>query len=225
VNLCSNSSTKTPRLKVFVNSTTRTLPNPNWTLSMSGFRVFFGPVGAHDVFSLINETFSKSQWHSRGHSDHSNGPEAAASWAACVSLDARQSPQSSLPASRLSTAARSSGRLAADRSLRRCRLARTRPEKPVRAPGGGGRLGCSRLSRLPPVAPGHRSSRRSSCPCSAPDVAPSRPSTVCGRRTPESALRAAAAARLTTGRFQRLSGMVRISDVPHRTKTARTIPP
>ena len=100
-----------------------------------------------------------------------------------------------------------------------------RPEKPVRTPGGSGSLGCSRLSRLPPVAPGHRSSRRSSCPCSAPDVAPSRPSTVCGRRTPESALRAAAAARPTTGRFQRLSGMVRISDVPHRTKTARTIPP
>jgi len=32
-------------------------------------------------------------------------------------------------------------------------LARTRPEKPVRTPGGSGRLGCSRLSR-PPIAPG-----------------------------------------------------------------------
>ena len=83
------------------------------------------------------------------------GPEAAASWAACVSLAARRSPRSSLPASRLSPAARSSGRLAAARrSRRRCRLARTRPEKPVRDPGGGGRLGCSGLSRRPPVAPG-----------------------------------------------------------------------
>ena len=55
----------------------------------------------------------------------------------------------------LSPAARSSGRLAAARrSRRRCRLARTRPEKPVRDPGGGGRLGCSGLSRRPPVAPG-----------------------------------------------------------------------
>ena len=44
----------------------------------------------------------------------------------------------------MSPAARSSGRLAAARrSRRRCRLAQTRPEKPVRDPGGGGRLGCS----------------------------------------------------------------------------------
>jgi hypothetical protein len=64
-------------------------------------------------------------------------------------VHARRSPRSSLPA------ARSSGRLAAARrSRRRCRLARTRPEKPVRDPGGGGRLGCSGLSRRPPVAPG-----------------------------------------------------------------------
>ena len=63
-------------------------------------------------------------------------------------VHARRSPRSSLPA------ARSSGRLAAARrSRRRCRLARTRPEKPVRTPGGSGRLGCSRLSR-PPIAPG-----------------------------------------------------------------------
>ena len=54
---------------------------------------------------------------------------------------------------------------------------------------------------------------------------PSRPSAVCGQQTPESALRAAAAARPTTGRFQRLSGMVRISDVPHWTKSTGTIPP
>ena len=62
---------------------------------------------------------------------------------------------SSLPTSRLSPAARSSGRLAAaHRNRRRCRLARTRPEKPVRTPGGSGRLGCSRFSRRPPIAPG-----------------------------------------------------------------------
>jgi hypothetical protein len=138
------------------------------------------------------------------------GPEAAASWAVCVSLAARRSPQGSLPTvcvyycrtyykavrgggrrrvddmcyerrraeacvdesahhalantggrvivgttSRMSPAVRSSGRLpAARRSRRRCRLARTRPEKPVRSPGGGGRLGWSRLSCSPPVAPG-----------------------------------------------------------------------
>ena len=40
------------------------------------------------------------------------------------------------------------------RNHRRCKLARTRPEKPVRTPGGSGRLGCSRLSRRPPIAPG-----------------------------------------------------------------------
>ena len=83
------------------------------------------------------------------------GPEAAASWAVCVSLAARRSPQGSLPTSRMSPAVRSSGRLpAARRSRRRCRLARTRPEKPVRSPGGGCRLGCSRLSCSQPVAPG-----------------------------------------------------------------------
>ena len=49
-------------------------------------------------------------------------------------------------------------------------------------------------------------SRRSSCPCSAQDVAPSRPSAICGRRTPESVLRAAAAARPTARRFQRIPG-------------------
>ena len=48
----------------------------------------------------------------------------------------------------------------------------------------------------------HRSFRRSSCPCSVQDVAPSRPSAICGRRTLESALRAAAATRPTTRRFQ-----------------------
>ena len=52
----------------------------------------------------------------------------------------------------------------------------------------------------------HRRSRRSSCPCSAQDVAPSRPSAICGRRTPESVLRAAAAARPTARRFQRIPG-------------------
>jgi hypothetical protein len=68
---------------------------------------------------------------------------------------ASSSPQSSLPTSCLSTAARSSCRLeAAYCNCRRCRLARTRTEKPVRTPRGSGRLGCSRLSRLPPIAPG-----------------------------------------------------------------------
>ena len=71
----------------------------------------------------------------------------------------------------------------------------------------------------------HRRSRRSSCPCSAQDVATSRPSAICGRRTPESVLRAAAAARPTATRFQKLSGMVRVSDVPHWTKSTGTIPP
>ena len=43
-----------------------------------------------------------------------------------------------------------SGRLAAaHRNSRRCK-----PEKPVRTPGGSGRLGCSRFSRRPPIAPG-----------------------------------------------------------------------
>jgi len=48
----------------------------------------------------------------------------------------------------------------------------------------------------------HCCSRPSSCPCSAQDVAPSRPSAICGRRTPESALCAPAMARPTTGHFQ-----------------------
>jgi len=52
----------------------------------------------------------------------------------------------------------------------------------------------------------HRRSRRSSCPCSAQDVTPSRPSAICGRRTLESVLRAAAAARPTARRFQRIPG-------------------
>jgi hypothetical protein len=164
------------------------------------------------------------------------GPEAAASWAACVSLAARRSPRSSLPASRLSPAARSSGRLAAARrSRRRCRLARTRPEKPVRDPGGGGRLGCSGLSRRPPVAPGSPQptspSRRSSCPCSAQDVAPSRPSAICGRRTPESVLRAAAAARPTARRFQSIprdphameAGTARLRALPHSILRTRVL--
>jgi hypothetical protein len=43
------------------------------------------------------------------------GPEAAAGWAACVSLAARRSPRGPLPASRLSPASRPSGRLAAAR--------------------------------------------------------------------------------------------------------------
>jgi hypothetical protein len=46
--------------------------------------------------------------------------EAASSWAACISLAGRRLPQSFLPVSLLSTAARSSGRLAAaHRSSRR----------------------------------------------------------------------------------------------------------
>ena len=82
---------------------------------------------------------------------------------------ASSSPQSSLPTSCLSTAARSSCRLeAAYCNCRRCRLARTRTEKPVRTSRGSGRIGCSR------------------------------PSAVCCQQTPESALRAAAAARPTT---------------------------
>jgi hypothetical protein len=83
--------------------------------------------------------------------------------AACVSLAARRSPRRRLPASHLSPAARPSGRpAAARRSRRRCRLA----QKPVRDPGGGGRLGCLAYLSL------HLRSRRSSCPCSAQDVAP-----------------------------------------------------
>ena len=74
------------------------------------------------------------------------GPEAAASWAACVSLAARQSTRGPLPASRLSPAPSPSGRLAAvRRSRRRYRLA----QKPVRDPGGGHSLSCSGLSRRP----------------------------------------------------------------------------
>jgi hypothetical protein len=83
--------------------------------------------------------------------------------AACVSLAARRSPRSPLPASHLSPAARPSGRpAAARRSRRRCRLA----QKPVRDPGGGGRLGCSGLSRRPrPRAhpPSAAGGRRSLC--------------------------------------------------------------
>jgi hypothetical protein len=103
---------------------------------------------------------------------------------------------------------------------------------------GRGQLGCLRLSRRPPIAPGspacvapvacsppiwspggrspqppalqarsetRQGSRRAwpselLWPISPP--APSRPSVICGRRTPESVLRAVAAARPTARRFQ-----------------------
>ena len=50
------------------------------------------------------------------------------------------------------------------------------------------------VSTLPPRPPPgplglHHRSRRSSCPCSAQDIAPSRPSFVCGQQTPESSRR------------------------------------
>ena len=77
-------------------------------------------------------------------SSEAAGLEAVASQAVCVSLANRRSPQSSLPTWRLSPASRSSGRLAAaHRNSRR-----------PRNPRGSGSLGCSRLSRRPPIAPG-----------------------------------------------------------------------
>ena len=83
----------------------------------------------------------------RGHSQRST---SAAHEHACSRTSNTHCNAQPLP-----RADRTSGRLAAARrSRRRCRLAQTRPEKPVRAPGGGGRLGClsrlSRLSRRPP---------------------------------------------------------------------------
>jgi len=77
----------------------------------------------------------------------------------------------------------------------------------------------------------HHRSRRSSCPCSAQDIAPSRPSTVCSQQTPESALRAAAAARPTTGRFQSIprdphameAGTARLRGRQHRMLRTRVV--
>jgi hypothetical protein len=77
----------------------------------------------------------------------------------------------------------------------------------------------------------HRRSRRSSCPCSAQDVAPSRPSAICGRRTPESVLRAAAAARPTARRFQSIprdphameAGTARLRARPHSILRTRVL--
>jgi hypothetical protein len=139
------------------------------------------------------------------------GPEASAGWAACVSLAARQSTRGPLPASRLSPAPSPSGRLAAvRRSRRRYRLA----QKPVRDPGGGHSLSCSGLSRRPlprshpPSAAGGRLSlcfvmwrwrfrqQDASRDCQEfghvwpadAGVCTSCPSTICGRRTPESEL-------------------------------------
>ena len=116
----------------------------------------------------------------------------------------------------------------------------------VRGDGGRGRLGCLRLSRRPPIAPGSptciapvvcsppiwspggrspqppalkaRSETRQGSrrrwpsgllwPISSPT--PSHRSAICGRRTPESVLRAVAVARPTARRCQRLSRMMRI---------------
>jgi hypothetical protein len=118
------------------------------------------------------------------------------------------------------------------RNHRRCKLARTRPEKPVRTPGGSGRLGCSRLSRRPPIAPGSPRPTRGDLG-SRVSYAHVRRKTSRPRAHPPSA-----ASRRRSLRFAQWRRHVRQQDasrdcqewcaspdVPHWTKSAGTIPP
>jgi hypothetical protein len=111
-------------------------------------------------------------------------------------------------------------------------LARTRPEKPVRTPGGSGRLGCSRLSRRPPIAPGSPRPTRGDLG-SRVSYAHVRRKTSRPRAHPPSA-----ASRRRSLRFAQWRRHVRQQDasrdcqewcaspdVPHWTKSAGTIPP
>jgi hypothetical protein len=171
------------------------------------------------------------------------GPEAAASWAACISLAARRSPQGPLPTSRMSPAARSSGRLAAvRRSSRHCRLARTRnPSELPEAVAVWAEFASLAARRSPPGVPSlHRRSRLSSCPCSAQDVAPSHPfsstqATIrCERGAPRgrgSANSVVATARPEAGRLHSIprdqhamgAGTARLRGRPHGMLRARVV--
>jgi hypothetical protein len=118
-----------------------------------------------------------------------------------------------------------SGRLsAAHRNNRRCK-----PEKPVRTPGGSGRLGCSRLSHRPLIAPG------SPRPTSVPDDSPAH---VCRKTSDPLDHPPSAVIRRLSLRFAQRQRHVRQQDasrdcqewcvsldVPHWTMSAGTIPP